>query len=103
MTEDFVKLENVKKVILDKFKDADVNVAGNYYDFVPHLTVFKIKSNSKNNTGDYNVTDLTDKSIWAKYENFDFGQQKVNTIDLCKMVNIYNFKTYPVEFSINIV
>ena len=99
------KLVNLKKVVLDKFKAENVNCAGNYYEFVPHLTIFKIKNNNVKSAGksqQANVEELTSGFIWKKYDEFCFGSQDLVELDLCKMGNIFELKTYPVEYSIKL-
>jgi len=105
-TDDQSKLENIKKIVLEKLKEEGISTAGNYYDFTPHMTVFKIKNNnsstskaSKNNF-QKTVGELVSKELWQKYNNFEFGEMKVEELELCKMVNIFNCLTYPIEFTI---
>lgn len=93
------KLKNIKRIVLEKLNESNINTAGNYYDFVPHLTVFKIKNNMNNSN--MNVDDFVSKIIWKRYENFEFGDEIVNEIQLCKMVNVFVNKIYPVEHSVN--
>ena len=109
------KVETLKRQILENFKQNNVNTSGNYYEFVPHLTTFKIKSRPNAqaasadivsekkifmNTKQYNsVRSLVDEVLWAKYASFYFGTETLTTVELCKMCNIFEFKSYPVEFS----
>ena len=108
------KIESLKKIILENFKLSDINISGNYYEFVPHLTIFKIKSRLaetsssdilsekklfQNNKQNNCVKSLVDQTLWQKYGKFYFGEQIFTHIDLCKMGNIFELKTYPVEFS----
>lgn len=92
------KLEYVKRTLLKKFENSFVNVAGNYYEFMPHLTIFKMNKNSPNDS----VESLVNKYIWNEYENLHFGNQKINEISLCKMGNIYELKSYHVEHTVKI-
>jgi 2'-5' RNA ligase len=98
------KLVNLKKIVLDKFKAENVNCAGNYYEFVPHLTIFKIKNNNTkaSKSQQTNVEELTSGYIWKKYDEFYFGNEEVAELDLCKMGNIFELKTYPVEYTIKL-
>lgn len=95
------KLESLKNLILKEFTDASINTAGNYFDFVPHLTIFKLAKNT-NSFGTDTVTSLVDKSIWDGYKEFDFGAQQINEFQLCKMTNINLAKSYPIEYSVKI-
>ncbi|CAF1103749.1 unnamed protein product, partial [Brachionus calyciflorus] len=95
------KLKLLKNLIFDKLSMANVNTAGNYYDFVPHLTVFKIKNNMNNSN--MCVNDFVSEFLWDKYESFDFGNEIINEIKLCKMTNIFVSKAYPVEHSVQFV
>ena len=97
--EDTLKLKYLKEYFLTQFEEKNVNTAGNYYNFVPHLTVFKIKSNPNNRN--INVDDFIDKNLWEKYKNFNFGEEILNQIQLCKMTNIMHNKIYPIEHEIN--
>jgi 2'-5' RNA ligase/uncharacterized protein (UPF0248 family) len=116
LSEQLTEVENLKKLILDNFGSKKLNTTGNYYDFVPHLTIFKIKSrptnsltfdissskkSSQNNTQFSTVRSVVDESLWQKYQSFNFGEVFLEKIDLCKMCNIFNMKNYPVEFSID--
>jgi 2'-5' RNA ligase len=103
-------LVELKKTILDEIKENGISCAGNYYNFEPHLTILKIKSqhgtfsNPKHN----NLDSLVDKSIWNKYEVFNFGEQSINKIELCQMAkgnwikNDDDSQSYPVEHSIDL-
>jgi len=91
-------LEYVKRTLLKKFENSFVNVAGNYYEFMPHLTIFKMNKNSPNDS----VESLVNKYIWNEYENLHFGNQEINEISLCKMGNIYELKSYHVEHTVKI-
>jgi 2'-5' RNA ligase/uncharacterized protein (UPF0248 family) len=115
----FSELNNIRKIIVEKLETCFVKLAGNYYDFVPHLTVFKVSRNSTSNfvTTKKNkfenikiakkekmhelcVSQFVSQHVLKKYEQLSFGQQSVKEIELCKMVNIFDFKTYPVEHTI---
>lgn len=96
--EDILKLKKIKDYFFTQFEENNVNTAGNYYNFVPHLTVFKIKSNPNNRN--INVNDFIDKNLWEKYKNFNFGEEILNQIQLCKMTNIMLNKIYPIEHEI---
>ena len=93
------KLENVKRTLLRKLESAFVNTAGNYYEFVPHLTIFKINKNGRE-TNTESVESLANEYIWNEYECKNFGKQNINEIALCKMGNIFEIKSYPVEHSV---
>jgi 2'-5' RNA ligase/uncharacterized protein (UPF0248 family) len=102
-------LRKLRETLLSKIKNSGVSTAGNYYDFVPHLTVLKISQSSvrllNNSSGlanskSLNVSDLVSGEVLAKYGEFKFGEQRLECVDLCKMVNIFSFKTYPVEFTV---
>jgi 2'-5' RNA ligase/uncharacterized protein (UPF0248 family) len=95
------KLENVKRTLLKKLESAFVNAAGNYYEFVPHLTIFKINKNGRETNAD-SVESFVSEYIWNEYECKHFGKQNINEIALCKMGNIFEIRSYPVEHSINI-
>lgn len=99
--DDLVKLGKVKNLILDKLKENEISTAGNYYEFHPHLTVFKI-GNTKSGSATDTVRDLVSKDLWTKYANFKFGHMKIDELDLCKMCNIFSCQTYPVEFSLKV-
>ena len=99
---DLDKLERLKKLILEKFKEFEVNLAGNYYEFIPHLTIFKI-SGSNPESKNQQVCLLIDNLTWMKYEEFDFGCQNVKELELWEMVkNIRSCLTYPVEFTLKL-
>ena len=96
------KLDDIRKELLKEFDDACVNTAGNYFDFVPHLTVFKV-SKAKNTISDDSVMTLMNESVWQNYKDFKFGSEKINELQLCKMTrNIMALKTYPIEHSVKI-
>ncbi|RNA04082.1 leukocyte receptor cluster member 9 [Brachionus plicatilis] len=99
-SENLLKLKNLKEFFLTQLEEHNLNMAGNYYNFVPHLTVFKINSNSNNRN--ISVDDFLDQNLWKKYENFDFGEETVSQIQLCKMTNIMLNKIYPIEHEIEI-
>ena len=102
---DIEKLNEMKKSVLDSLRKANINLAGNYYDFVPHLTVLKINSkflSSEKNKGKNNLNNLIDIELLEKYEDFEFGVQNVNELQLCKMVNIFSHQVYPIEFKMNL-
>jgi len=94
-------LEAVKRKLLDKLESVFVNTAGNYYDFIPHLTIFKINKSTKETNTD-SVDSLVNKYVWNKYENKQFGNQSINEIHLCKMGNIQELKAYPIEHTVKI-
>ena len=98
------KLKTIRETILEKLSNAGVNVAGNYYEFVPHLTVLKISQSSvkmhANKSAQFTVSDMIEKRLLEKYKEFEFGVQILEKIELCKMTNIFNSKTYPVEYTL---
>jgi 2'-5' RNA ligase/uncharacterized protein (UPF0248 family) len=101
------KLESIKNTLIDRFKSAGINTAGNYYDFTPHLTVVKIRNVDSNGSkvtrnNQTLVRHLVDSDVWTKYEHVVFGQFDVKQIELSKMVNIFNSLTYPVEHTVKI-
>lgn len=98
--DELVKLENLQKFFLSRLEEKNINMAGNYYNFVPHLTALKINSNSNNKN--LTLDDFIDKNLLTKYENFNFGEEQVSQIQLCKMTNIILNKIYPVEHEIKI-
>ena len=95
------KLRKVKDLILDNLRSKNINLAGNYYDFTPHLTVLKITSKFSSKGKD-NLNDFIDVNLLERYEDLEFGAQNVTEFQLCKMVNIFSYSTYPVEFGINL-
>ncbi len=95
------KLEALKTIILKELEDASVNTAGNYYEFVPHLTIFKLAKNT-NSFGTETVMTLLKDSIWDGYKDSHFGEQGVSEFQLCKMTNINLCKSYPVEYTVRI-
>ena len=102
---DVEKLNSIKTLLLDKLKKSNINLAGNYYDFTPHLTVLKINSkflSIEANKSKSNINNLIDIDVLEKYEDFEFGKQSVNELELCKMVNIFSMQTYPVEYKLNL-
>lgn len=115
-SEQMNRLENLRDVLVKKIKMVGVNSeAGNYYSFVPHLTLFKItKTNintmkaacSSNNhlkkLTQPCVNTLVNQHIMKKYSDFNFGQQNLNELHLSKMVNIYDMKKYPVEYQLKL-
>ncbi len=98
-------LREFRKLLLEKIENSGVSVAGNYYEFVPHLTVMKISQSSLKSvnvstaSNCFNVSDFVSKGLISKYDKFSFGEHSLDQIELCKMVNIFTFKIYPVEFS----
>lgn len=105
LSEELSKLENVKQCLLKALEEKKVNTAGNHYDFLPHLTVLKIKNDHKKpikNQHQVLVRDIINKNAWSQYENFLFGSQSIKEIELCKMLNIFNCGTYPVDYTVNI-
>lgn len=88
------KLAKMRTDLLEKFENSGLNIAGNYYEFVPHLTIMKISRSSAT------ISDLVDKEIIERYEEFRFGEQRLSEIELCKMGNIFALKTYPVEYTV---
>lgn len=106
-SDDLGKLEKVRKTILKKLSDEEISTAGNYYDFRPHLTVFKISGESvsrgaaaaSRNEAHRTVSEIVSKDMWKKYEDFKFGEMNVEELELCKMVNIFRSMAYPVEFT----
>ena len=107
-------LEELKRRVLDAMSAANIRAPGNYYEFVPHLTVFKLtqkntpmlrrrmRSQQGTRGGQLKVTSLVDVDVWHKYGAKLFGEQRLRHIHLCKMVNIDKFKTYPVEHTLNL-
>ena len=89
------KLVSMKQTIEKKLREAGINVPADYGNFVPHLTVLKIASKSNLSVGQ-----LLSRDIRQKYDKFNFGTYTVNRVDLCKMTNIFNSKTYPVVYTI---
>jgi len=57
-------LKAVKEMVLKRFEEANVNTAGNYYDFVPHLTVFKISKKSIDNHEAARVSQFVDSDFF---------------------------------------
>ncbi len=102
------KVKNLRKKILDKLEEAKLSLAGNYYEFVPHLTVLKISASAFKNSNNSNkfsnliLSELIDEEVLSDYKNYSFGEQDLNEIELCKMVNIFSQKTYPVEYTLNV-
>jgi 2'-5' RNA ligase/uncharacterized protein (UPF0248 family) len=102
------KLKELRNMLLERIENSGMSVAGNYYDFVPHLTVMKIsqssiKSLSYSTAGKtLNVSDFVSKELVSKYDQSCFGEQRLDQLELCKMVNIFSFKTYPVEFTVKL-
>lgn len=104
-SDDLDKLANIRSTVLEKLAQLEISTAGNYYDFQPHLTVFKIDSASSRSTADKNgapkaITELVSSELWQKYESYDFGEMNIVEMELCKMTNIFRCLTYPVEFSV---
>lgn len=97
---DIEKLERVKRLVLDEMRKEEISTAGNYYEFVPHLTVFKIKNEANNKSS--TVKELISNDLWSKYEQLDFGKITVDEFELCKMVNIFSCLAYPVELTVKI-
>ncbi len=94
--DDIKNVSDLRQMILDALGTCNIDMAGNYYDFQPHLTVGKIKNNNCNLES---MGNLVDKALFRKYENFMFGKQLVTELHLCKMVNIFEYFTYPVEYT----
>jgi len=95
------KLEALKTLILKEFEDASVNTAGNYYEFVPHLTVLKLAKNN-NSFDTETVMSLIKDHIWDNYSDFNFGEQEIGEFHLCKMTNINLSKSYPIDYIVKI-
>lgn len=98
---DIEKLIKLKDTILNELERSNINIAGNYYEFIPHLTILKI-SNRNTNNKNASVYDYISKESLNKYQDFEFGKQTVDELHLCKMVNIFSALTYPVEFSVKL-
>jgi 2'-5' RNA ligase len=115
-SEQMNKLENLRDVLVKKIKMVGINSeAGNYYSFVPHLTIFKInkmnintmKAACSSNTHLKKlvqpcVNTLVNQHLMKKYIDFNFGKQNLNELYLSKMVNIYDMKKYPVEYKLKL-
>jgi 2'-5' RNA ligase len=102
---DIEKLNGIKTLLLNELRKSNINLAGNYYDFTPHLTVLKINGkflSNEANKGKSNLNNLIDIDLLEKYEDFEFGKQNVNELELCKMVNIFSQQKYPVEFKLSL-
>mgnify|MGYP001810861882 CR=1 FL=1 len=85
--------------LMSDLKNMGINLAGNYYDFKPHLTIFKLKRpKNRGSNGKQDVESLVDEDLWNSYNNFSFGEQELNEIALCKMDDVFKSKSYPVEY-----
>lgn len=114
LSDQLAAIETLKKLILENFETKKLITTGNYYEFVPHLTIFKIKNRpsnflssgskktSLNNTQNSTVRSIVDDKLWQKYQNFNFGEEFLEKISLCKMCNIFDLKSYPIEFLVDI-
>jgi 2'-5' RNA ligase len=94
------KLNKLRHIILDSFGKNNIDLVGNYYDFIPHLTVGKITNKSKN--GIKSIKALIDNNLFNEYEAFDFGRQPITELNLCKMVSISSCQTYPVDYTVKL-
>ncbi len=92
---DMEKLSRFRCTIMDSLHRNNVVLAGNYYDFVPHLTVAKISNKNKNLES---IEDLVSSELLNSYETFHFGRQSITELHLCKMANIFKSTTYPVDY-----
>lgn len=95
------KLDDLKNLILEKFRENNINTAGNYYEFVPHLTIFKLAKNN-NTFGTETVKSLVKNEIWTDYMDKEFGCQEIKEFQLCEMTNINLSKSYPVVHSVKL-
>jgi 2'-5' RNA ligase len=97
-TNEIDKLDFIRRLVLAEFEKNQISTAGNYYEFVPHLTVFKIKKEKQVIDTDTVMTLVNDK-IWTNYRGVEFGSEELNEFELCRMGgDIMVDKTYPVEF-----
>lgn len=87
------KLSNLRRQFLDKFSNSSISTAGNYYEFVPHLTLFKISKSHKV------ISKLVNKDLLNSFEKNYFGQQNINEIHLSKLVDSPT-KNSPIEYII---
>lgn len=90
------KLDYVKDIILKELKNNSINIAGNYYEFVPHLSIVKIDAKIDS------LTQMLPAVFWEQFKDFNFGKQNVDTLKLCQMGNINLNRNYVVDHKINI-
>lgn len=98
-TDEIAKLDYIRKMVLSELEKNQINTAGNYYEFVPHLTVFKIRK-EKQVFDKATVMTLLNEKVWQDYKDFDFGTQNINEFQLCRMGLVDH--TYPVDFKIRL-
>ena len=89
------KLEIIKRKILQELEQNSINTAGNYYDFIPHITMLKVMSKHSNKES---VSSLVNEKVWQAWDKFYFGKQDINEFELCKM----HTSGDPVEFTLSI-
>ncbi|CAF1339228.1 unnamed protein product [Didymodactylos carnosus] len=69
------RLEGLRKILIERFQSNNINLAGNYYEFIPHLSLIKMKQKLK----------TIPSAIYKKYQQSDFGVQNVEAIQLCQI------------------
>lgn len=94
------KLDYIKNEILKELRDNSINIAGNYYEFVPHLTIVKIQKDSGDSKD--SITHMLPPAFWERFESCHFGKQDVKTIQLCQMGNINVTRKYIVDHTITL-